>query len=953
MRADSAPAGSESKILWSLQKMRTISSLGLLLAGAALPVLPAAAQGARAAPLSSLVSEVRIPNTSFKLANGLTVVVHEDRKAPIVAVSTWYNVGSKDEPKGKTGFAHLFEHLMFNGSENMPGDTFKWLQEMGATDENGTTSFDRTNYFQTVPRAALERALFLESDRMGYFLGALSQDKLDNQRGVVQNEKRQRYDNQPGGMVGLELYRNLFPAGHPYHHLPIGSMADLDAATLADAQSWFRENYGPNNAVLVLAGDISAAEARPMVERYFGGIKRGPVNIPAQASVPPAIARSIVLKDKVAATTVSRYWAIPGMLDRNTAALEMGGVVLGGLASSRLSAVLVRDEKLAVNASAGAGASQRVGTFSVSATVRPGVDPALVEKRLDELVAEFIAKGPSTDELRRAGTAIVAGQIRGLEQVGGGGGKAAALAEGALYAGDPNYYRKELQRYAAVTPAQVRAAMQQWVTRAPLKLRLEPGERPATEEAKVPAKVAGAATGIVPPTTKREVPGLGSFPALDFPTVERATLSNGIKVTFAQRTAVPLTQLALSFDAGSASDSATTRGLQSLATGLLDEGAGNLTAQAIAERREELGMSYDVSGSLDRSTVVSSMLSANLAPSLDLLETIVERPTFTQGDFERLRNQLLTGIAQSQKDPNGIAQRTMPTLIFGANHPYATVGGGDPEAMKRFTRADVVSFTHQWLRPDNVEIFVVSNLPLSAITPQLERRFGSWAAPVGVTRGVKSFTAAPPVPTGQKIYLVDRPGSPQSVVRAAQITPLSSTADLLTVEAGSEVLGGNFLSRLNADLRETKGWSYGVGSGLQLNERLVPYTIVAPVQADKTGETIAAINAQIASLYGDKPVTEEELGRLVSSNAKSLPGQYETGSAILSALISNRLLGRPDTYQETLAQRYGALAQGSLATALRAAVDPGKFTWLVVGDAAKVKPQLDKLGIPVEVITSR
>ncbi len=932
--------------------MRAISSLGLLLAGAALPAFPVAAQGTVAAPLSSLVSEVRIPNTSFKLANGLTVVVHEDRKAPIVAVSTWYNVGSKDEPKSKTGFAHLFEHLMFNGSENMPGDTFKWLQEMGATDENGTTSFDRTNYFQTVPRAALERALFLESDRMGYFLGALSQEKLDNQRGVVQNEKRQRYDNQPGGMVGLEIYRNLFPAGHPYHHLPIGSMADLDAASLADAQSWFRENYGPNNAVLVLAGDISPAQARPMVERYFGSIKRGPVNVPAQASVPPAVARSIVLKDKVAATTVSRYWAIPGMLDRNTAALEMGGVVLGGLTSSRLSAVLVRDEKLAVSASAGAGASQRVGTFSVSATVRPGVDPALVEKRLDELVADYIAKGPSTAELRRAGTAIVAGQIRGLEQVGGGGGKAAALAEGALYANDPNYYRKELQRYATVTPAQVRSAMQQWVTRAPLKLRLEPGERPATDEAKGPAKVTQAAAAL-PVTTKREVPGLGSFPALDFPTVERATLSNGIKVTFAQRTAVPLTQMALSFDAGSASDSATTRGLQSLATGLLDEGAGDLTAQAIAERREELGMSYDVSGSLDRSTVVSSMLSANLAPSLELLETIVERPSFSQGDFDRLRNQLLTGISQAQKDPNGIAQRTLPTLLFGANHPYATVGGGDPEAMKRFTRADVVAFQQQWLRPDNVEIFVVSNLPLSAITPQLERRFGSWAVPAGVARGVKAFTATPPMPTGSKIYLVDRPGSPQSVVRAAQITPLQSSADLLAVEAGSEVLGGNFLSRLNSDLRETKGWSYGVGSGLQLNERLVPYSIVAPVQADKTGETIAAINAQIASLYGDKPVTDEELGRLVSSNAKSLPGQYETGAAILSALISNRLLGRPDTYQETLAQRYGALSQAALAPALRAAVNPGRFTWLVVGDAAKVKPQLDKLGIPVEVIPSR
>ena len=941
--------------------MRQLTKFSLLLAGVAVAPLAvptavsaqsaaAASASSAPAPLPALVREVRIPNEVFTLDNGLTVIVHEDRKAPIVAVSVWYNVGSKDEPKGRTGFAHLFEHLMFNGSENMPGDTFKWLQEMGATDENGTTSFDRTNYFQTVPRVALDRALFLESDRMGYLLGAVTQEKLDNQRGVVQNEKRQNYDNRPGGMVFPTVYSTLFPAGHPYHHIPIGSMADLDAATLLDVQNWFRENYGPNNAVLVLAGDINAAEARPLVEKYFGSIKRGPVNTPSAASVPPAVARSITLKDKVATTSVQRWWAVPGLLDRNTQALDLAGAVLGGLASSRLSNILVRDEKLAVQATAGNGANQRVGTFSVQAAVRPGVDPAKVEQRLDEIVADFLAKGPTREELRRAATSIVSNQIRGLEQVGGFGGKAVALAEGKLYAGDSNWYRTELQRYASVTPAQVQAAARQWLARPPLKLRLEPGERPPAEEAKGRQSTAA---GTVPPATKRDVPGLGSFPPLDFPTVERATLSNGIKVTFARRTAVPLTQVALSFDAGNAADTANTRGLQALTSNLLDEGAGGLTAQAIAERREELGMNLSVSGSLDRTTLVASALSANLAPSLDLLETIVERPAFGAEDFERLRNQTLAGIAQAQRDPNGMAQRTLPTILYGANHPYAVVGSGDPEALKRFTRDDVVRFQQTWLRPDNLEIFVVSNLPLAEVTRQLESRFGNWTAPGGIAKGVKSFNAAAPAPTGPRIFLIDRPGSPQSVVIGAQVTPLQSNADILAAEAGADVLGGNFLSRLNSDLRETKGWSYGVGGGFQLSERLVPYTIFAPVQADRTGESIGAINSQIGDLYGTKPVTAEELERLVSSNVKSLPGQFETSSAVLSAMIQNDLLGRPDDYQEKLAQRYQTLTTAQLVPALRAAVDPQRLTWLVVGDASKVKPQLDKLGMPVEVITTK
>ena len=380
--------------------MRHFSKLALLAAAtmltppcSRLPRLAAPAAAPKSVPVSTLVSKVSIPHTTFKLKNGLTVIVHEDHKAPVAAVTVWYNVGSKDEPKGKTGFAHLFEHLMFNGTEDLPGDYFTYLQQIGATDYNGTTYYDRTNYFETVPAGALERALFMESDRMGHLLGAVTQGVLDNQRGVVQNEKRQG-DSRPGGLVQYALQENLFPAGHPYHHTVIGSMDDLDAASLADVKQWFRDKYGPNNAVLVVAGDVNAGAGAGRWSRNISGRSpRGRSTIRRWRACRRSPRRkSIEMKDHVATTIIQRYWAVPGLLDKQLAALDIGASVLGGLASSRLDKILVRDEKLAVGVSASLNALQRAGIFKVTASVRPGVDPAVVSKRLDEIIADYIAE---------------------------------------------------------------------------------------------------------------------------------------------------------------------------------------------------------------------------------------------------------------------------------------------------------------------------------------------------------------------------------------------------------------------------------------------------------------------------------------------------------------------------------------------------------------------------------
>ena len=946
--------------------MRTFRSFALLLAGtaalaacastppaqiAAAPLQPAVATAPaqpQPAPLPALVGQVAIPHQSFQLANGLTVLVHEDRKAPVVGIAMWYNVGSKDEPKGKTGFAHLFEHLMFNGSENLPGDFFTYLQQVGATDYNGTTNFDRTNYFQTVPTGALERALFMESDRMGYLLGAVTQQKLDNQRSVVQNEKRQG-DNQPGGLVFYEVLANLFPEGHPYRHSVIGSMADLDSASLADVKNWFRDNYGPNNAVLVLAGDIDAATARPLVEKYFSEIARGPVNEPAAADVPTLAApKSTVMKDRVAAVTVSRYWPVPGLADRQLVALDVGGSVLGGLASSRLDNILVRDEKIAVSVSASLVPLQRVGIFYAQATVKPGVDPALVERRLDEVIRQYITEGPTADEVARAATNEVADRIRDLEQVGGFGGKAVTLAEGEVLAGDSEFYRKTLQNYATVTPAEVRTAMAQWLGKPAFNLRLEPGERPAYQEAKAVAE-APKGSGKVQVTKKRAIPPLAQLQSLDFPDIQHSTLSNGVKLHYAQRTAVPVTQVALSFDAGYAADAPDSRGLQALTLALLDEGTATRSSQQLAEEQERLGAEIDAGGSADRSTVNLQALSANLAPSLDLLADVVRNPAFNEAEVNRVRAQVLTAIAQQQKDPNGMARRAVPALLYGAAHPYASTGIGDPDAVGRFTHQDLAAFHQAWLRPDNLEIFVVSDRPLAEVQGVIEQRFGQWTAP-STPRGVKSFAAAPPRPAAPRIVLIDRPQSPQSIIVGAQITAVDPRGDISALTSANDILGGNFLARINMDLRETKGWSYGVRGNVQLNEKAVPYIVTAPVQADRTGDSLRALIQNYRDYLGSRGTTEEELTRTVANNIQSLPGLFETGEAVLGAMQAIELLDRPDDYYEQLAGKYRGQTRESVDAAIRGAISTQRFVWVVVGDAAKVRPQLEKLKMPIEVV---
>lgn len=919
---------------------------------------PAAAPTeAEPAPLSALVAAVDIPYESFTLANGLTVLVHTDRKAPIVGVTTYYRIGSKHEPRGKTGFAHLYEHIFFGGSENVPNFD-KPLEAAGSTPSNGSTWYDRTNYVETVPKGALDMALFMESDRMGHLLGAVSQDKLDKQRGVVQNEKRQN-DNQPYGLADYAVGDGLFPVGHPYRHATIGSMADLDAASLDDVRQWFKDHYGPNNAVLALAGDIDVATARPLVEKWFGDIARGPAVKPvvAEPVTLPAPAKR-EMTDQVPVLRLSRNWSGPGMNEPDALALQVGLHILGGLSSSRLDTVLVRNEQLAVAVTAGAQPFEQVSFLAAQMDVKPGVDRAKAEARFDQIIAQFVAEGPSADELRRAATSILSSQIGALEEVGGFGGKGATLAEGQLYSNDPAQYKKDLERVAALTPADVKAALQRWLGRPVFSLAVVPGDRTEKGEtmggwgdetpgaAKPKAVKPGAA---IKPGPKRATPPVAPVPDLVVPTIERATLSNGIPIALARRTTIPKVVVSLGFDAGYAADALDTPGTQSLMLKMLDEGTTTRSATQIAEEQERLGAQIGSGGSQDTSSITLTALTANLAPSLELMADVARNPAFADGEVARVRDQQQAALSQALANPRALAGRELSKLLYGS-HPYGQPidGLGNAQSLAALTPAALRAAHGKWLRPDLARITVVGDVTMDQLKPLLEKAFGSWQAPA-TAKPVKDLAAAVPTPR-PRIVLVDRPNSPQSVIVAGRVLPLTGrTADMEALDLANEVIGGGFLSRLNMDLREDKGWSYGVSSGVRSPTGPRALTVGAPVQADKTGAAIAAIVADMKAFPAKKPVDAEELNRVTDGNIRALPNRFESNGDVLGAIQQNQLLGRPDNYYATLASRWRAIDGKAIDAMAKTYLQPDGLTFVVVGDRKQVEPQLRRLGMPVEI----
>jgi zinc protease len=895
---------------------------------------------------------VDIPFEQFTLPNGLRVIVHTDRKAPIVAVNIWYHVGSKDEPAGRTGFAHLFEHLMFQASENHSGEFFEPFKKIGVTDQNGTTNTDRTNYFQNVPTTALDTALWMESDRMGHFLGAVDQAALDEQRGVVQNEKRQG-ENQPYGQAWDKLSRALYPAGHPYHHGVIGSMNDLNAAALEDVKTWFRTWYGPNNAVLVLAGDIDAATARDKVTRYFGDIPAGPTM--AQPKVDIARRASDTretMQDKVPQARIYRAWNVAQVGTADLDQLQLFAQVLGGSKSSRLDKRLLHEDKLVDSISAFAYGKQLGSNLIITANVKAGVDPAQVEAIINEEVAKLIADGPTATELAQAKTVYRAGFIRGIERIGGFGGKADALAECAVYEQDPGCFRSSLANIRKATAADLKAVGRKWLGTGSHTLVVLPGERtPLAEEPaatpapfKLPAPDPKYSTVANDVDRSQGVPMPAGFPDLKFPSLQRATLRNGTTLILAERHDVPVVQMSFEFKGGFTADQGRKAGTSSFTMGMLDEGAGALGSLAFANRAESLGASLGTSASLDASGAYLSALKESLDPSLALFADMLRRPRFDQAEIERIKASWIANIAQEKARPNIAALRVLPPLLYGEGHPYAApaTGSGTEASIAALTRDDLVAFHREWVRPETATLIVVGDTTLDAIVPLLDKHFGDWTGEGEAPSVPDPATVA--TPAQPRVFLIDQPGAVQANIFAAQLVPSTRDPGATVFDIANGVLGGDFTSRLNMNLREDKHWSYGARSGASgaLGQRT--WLASAPVQIDKTAEAMAEMRREIAEYASGKvPPRADEVARIKAINTLSLPGAYETAASVMGTIGGIVRYGRPDDYVFRRKAEIEAMTPAQVAQAAQA-LDAGALTWVVVGDLREIEQPVRALG---------
>lgn len=869
---------------------------------------------------------IDIPFKKFVLDNGLTVLIHEDHKAPIVAVNVWYHVGSKNEKPGKTGFAHLFEHLMFGGSEHFNESVVATLEKAGATDDNGTTSEDRTNYFENVPTSAFDMVLWLESDRMGHLLGVVDQKKLDTQRGVVQNEKRQG-ENEPYAVTEELITKNTFPAGHPYSWTVIGSMDDLNAASLTDVHEWFKTYYGAANSILVIAGDVETESALAKVKHYFGDVPPGPPVAKPQVWIAKRTGTQRgTVQDRVPQPRIYKVWNTPQWGTADAAYLRLAASVLSDGKSSRLYKRLVYDDQIATAVNASLDDREIAGLFTIDATARPGGDLSRVEKEVDEELARFLKEGPTDAELQRAKTRIRSGFIRGIERIGGFGGKSDVLARGEAFTGIPDAYKSTLGIVAGATKENLLRAAREWLSDGVYILEVHP----------FPEYAASTDTA-----GRSKLPATGTPPVAKFPALQRGTLSNGLTVVLAERHSVPVVQFSLLVNAGYSSDQFALPGTASLAMSSLTQGTKKRNALQISDEAAALGAFISAGSDLDKSAVTLNALEENLDASLDLFADVVLNPTYPQEDFQRQQKQLLARIQQEKVSPFPMALRVLPVLMYGTGHAYGTqfTGSGTESSVAKITRDDLVKFHRAWFKPNNAVLVVVGAASMDEIRPKLEKLFGPWQKGEVQKKNIGSV----PLPPKPRVYIVDKPGALQSIILAGEVAPPKSDPGNIAMETMNTVLGGVFSSRLNMNLREDKHWAYGAGSVIIGAEAQRPFIAYAPVQTDKTKESMVEVAKELRWITTDHPATAAELGQAKDVETLTLPGSWETTGAVgrsISELIRYNL---PDDYFTLYPSRVRALSVGDLTDAAKRVVHPESLTWVIVGDRAKIEAGIKEL----------
>ncbi len=924
----------------SQYRLRCILTLTALCALSVPLSAPAQPQAQSVASVSQATAAAlpKVAFEQFTLPNGLQVILHVDRKLPIVHVNQWFHVGSKNEVARRTGFAHLFEHMMFQGSKNAPGEYFTYVERAGANIReggvNGTTNEDRTNYFSTAPSGKLEYLLWLESDRLATLLDDLTLAKLDNQREVVKNERRQGLENQPYGRAFKLISENLFPAGHPYSWPVIGSQEDLNAATLEDVKDFFRTYYTPNNLSLVIAGDFEPAEAKRLVEKYFGSIPPGPaLDRPARWVPQLTSERIVTVRDRVPLARTYLAWPTPPYFDKDEAELDLAALILSDGLSSRLKKAAIYDKQLSSEVTAFNGTSEISDTFVITATARPGVSQVEMEQVITAAIKRLAKDGPTEAELNRAKTKQEFGFVSGLERIGGFGGKADRLNQYNTFLGVPDKFEADVERYRRVTPATLKAAVAKWLdTPNRLLVRFQP-------------ETSGRVASTAP--DRATVPGIGEDRAFQTPQVKSAKLANGLDIFVVERPDLPKVSVDLATRAGATGDPKGKEGVAYLTLKALNRGTKTQNALTIEDRLGNLGTELGSATSREYSQISFEVLKRNLAPALEVVADVILNPTFPAAEVDRVKKEHLDFLEQGNKDPNTIAARIRSILAFGREHPYGRPAQGLTTTVAPLKREDLVQYYQTFLKPGGSALIFVGDITLAEATELAKKTLGSWKG-----GEAPAVTIPTPQPVGPgKVFLVDRQDAAQTVVLQILNAPNRTSTDYYSLQLADAVWGGGgFGTRLNLNLREDKGYSYGVFSNRLLLKNAGVWWAQGGVQTDKTKESLVEFAGELKALNGTKPISEQELAAAKTTRTRGYAQQFESLSRIAGQIAELWAYGLPMTRLQQESEQLSKTPLAEVNQIAQKYAIPAQATLLLVGDRAKIEAGVRSLNLGELVI---
>ncbi len=877
----------------------------------------------------------------YTLGNGLEVILRDDGRAPIAAVNLQYHVGPANEAGGRTGFAHLFEHMMFQGSGHTGPDThMARLEAVGATEVNASTDFDYTDYTEDVPSKALELALWLESDRMGFLFDTLDQARLSNQQQVVRSERRENVESVPYGLSHEAVYRNLFPEGHPYHAAVIGSHENIQAARLTDVRDFFARYYVPNNATLTIVGNIDVPATKAMIEKYFATIPRGPDLPEPQVATPqPTGERRLTISDQVELPDVTMAWVTPPAYAPGDAEADVVAGVLAGGKTGRLYEALVHRTGIAQDVTATQESLRHGSVFSIWATAKPGHTAdeleAAIQRELDALATD----GPTDAELAAVTTRIRAATIFDLEHPAAVANRLNRYDD---YLGDPGYLDRDLQRYAAVDAQDVRRFTTDALSRdRRLIVRTEPGEKVLPPDPPAPPSPAGTAPER--PASAEQwrdtVPGLGPAARMALPGARRFELDNGLPVYLVESHDLPITVASLVSRWGSAAEPAERPGLAAFTADLLDEGTQTRDALGIAREIDSLGAFLSTGADGGGSFVSVAALSSQMGRAMAVMSDIARAPAFPPAEIDRLRGESLVALQQQDDDPVAAASTVVSRELYGPGHPYGHTTAEVAAALTATTREDLQRFHQTAFTPHTSALILSGDLTADQARALATEHFGSWSG-----TGTDPPSPGPLSPASERVFVVDLPGSTQTTLALAQPGISVTDPDSTAMRVMNAVLGGGFTSRINVNLRERHGYTYGASSSLDLGPDVGLLTLQTNVSTESTGASIHELLNEVAAMR-DAPVGAEELARAKDSLSLSLPADFATGSSTAAAVGQLYLANLPADYYQNLPAAIAQTDAEDVQAVARAHLRPEEMKVVAVGDPAQIDPQLTKLAL--------